>query len=67
MISYSPTTLTLAHARQADLRREADEARLARIARTATRPANRTARRQFPVSSPGLAHEASFPLILLTR
>jgi hypothetical protein len=30
--------LLLAQARQADLRREADEARLARIARKATRP-----------------------------
>jgi hypothetical protein len=55
MISHSPMTWTLAHARQAELRREADEARLARIARTVRRPGDSAARRQFLVSSAGLA------------
>jgi hypothetical protein len=55
MISYSPMTWTIAHVRQAELRREADEARLARIARTVRRPGESTARRQALVSIPGLA------------
>jgi 2-oxo-4-hydroxy-4-carboxy--5-ureidoimidazoline (OHCU) decarboxylase len=59
MTSCSPMTWTLARARQADLRREADEARLARVARTATRPADNTARRQLLGSSPGLAQWAA--------
>jgi hypothetical protein len=55
MISYSPMTWTIAHARQAELRREADEARLGRIARTVRRPGGSTARRQFLVSNVGPA------------
>ena len=55
MTSRSPMTWTLAHARQAELRREADEARLARIARTVTRLTDNTVRRQFLVSSQNLA------------
>lgn len=55
MISYSPMTWKIAHARQADLRREADQARLARAARTVRRAAKPTARRHFRVSNPGLA------------
>jgi hypothetical protein len=51
MTSYSPMTWTLAHARQAELRREADDARLARIARTVTRPTDNRVRRQFLVPS----------------
>ena len=47
--------MTLAHARQAELRREADEARLARMGRTVRRLGDSTARRQFLVSSVGLA------------
>ena len=55
MTSYAPMTWTLAQARQTDLRREADEARLARVARTATQPADNTAPRQFRLVIPGLA------------
>jgi hypothetical protein len=55
MTSHSPLTWTLAHARKAGLRREAEEARLAHDAHTATRPADHTARRQFRAPSPGLA------------
>jgi hypothetical protein len=55
MISHSPWTWTLSHERQAERRREADKANLARIATTMTRPADRTARRQLRVPIPGLA------------